>query len=659
MKCSKCGAELLKGTKFCAYCGERTEMETTAPVEMAVNDSNIEEAVTETTTIPTHEKKTLVDKAKDKFLRFWHRSDLFCKIEIIVMTVVALLLVVAICNEKVIAIFFSVLQLGGLIVALLLHNGKIKCNKKWLKHLVLAFAIIITALNISSYSWFDGIGSNEQIFDTFVKVDIPYSAADCVGKDKDTVRNDFSLSGFSNISEEVIEDLEITETDKYGLVESVSINEMTDFEGNKKVKSSSEVVIKYHSYKRVSIPLSAEEAKSMDIESILKAFEEAGFVDITTDEEYNLDPDTTMVDFENRISIDGISLLEKDVKIPLNADIRIVTHRPYEKYTLKVVVDFIPNLLFSTYDVKFEIDNYTETLTHGKDVEFEYRLKQGKYTLSFKSTESSSVKGTVEIDLTGDTEAAYKISCHSDKVSVETEYVENKGAVGENEAMIPASALDCKYENYKDIEKVFKNAGFTNIKTEILYDIVLGWTNEGEVEKVSINGETDFQRGDVFAKDAAIVITYHMKEEDDPNKKEETKPDTSTSEMSSSVFYSTNDYENAQKGNTGVFSYKNKSGSYDVYWIIDFDEGYVFFFTEGNDDTTCDKVKIVSGHLNDKITVTWHDGEEQWSWYLHFKYANSPVTLIVNDHNGFATEFTTTDLDEALGIRDTKTIKEY
>ncbi|MBR5538820.1 MAG: PASTA domain-containing protein, partial [Clostridia bacterium] len=98
---------------------------------------------------------------------------------------------------------------------------------------------------------------------------------------------------------------------------------------------------------------------------------------------------------------------------------------------------------------------------------------------------------------------------------------------------------------------------------------------------------------------------------------------------------------------------------YDIYWIVDFDEGYVYFFTDGNGDTTCDKVKIVSGHLNDRITVTWHDGGEQWSWYLHFKYVNSPVTLVVNDHNGFVTEFSATDLYDAIAIRDAKNIKEY
>lgn len=125
------------------------------------------------------------------------------------------------------------------------------------------------------------------------------------------------------------------------------------------------------------------------------------------------------------------------------------------------------------------------------------------------------------------------------------------------------------------------------------------------------------------------------------------------------VFYSTNDRETAKKGNTGVFSYKSKGGSYDVYWIIDFDEGYVYNFTEGNGETSCDRVAIAEGDLNDRITVTWHDGGEEWSWYLHFKYKNAPETLVLNDHNGFSVEFKTTDLDDALELRNSKTIYEY
>ena len=96
-----------------------------------------------------------------------------------------------------------------------------------------------------------------------------------------------------------------------------------------------------------------------------------------------------------------------------------------------------------------------------------------------------------------------------------------------------------------------------------------------------------------------------------------------------------------------------------MYWIIDFDAGYVYWFTDGNGESTCDRVKIVSGTLNDRIAITWHFGGDQWTWYLHFKYVNSPVTLVVVDDDGFDVEFAATDLDDALALRETKEIKDY
>lgn len=198
-----------------------------------------------------------------------------------------------------------------------------------------------------------------------------------------------------------------------------------------------------------------------------------------------------------------------------------------------------------------------------------------------------------------------------------------------------------------DAEKKLKAMGFTTFKYDTL-DAGSRSDLDGKVGAVEIKswefGKGDFTKGDTYNTDAIVVLwTYKYTEPEKPTP----------------VFYSTNDYETAKKGNTGVFSYKNKNGSYDVYWIIDFDAGYVYYFTDGNGENTCDKVKIVSGDLNDRITATWHDGGDQWSWFLHFKYKNHPETLVVNDHNGFDTEFTTTDLDNALSVRNAKTIKAY
>lgn len=228
--------------------------------------------------------------------------------------------------------------------------------------------------------------------------------------------------------------------------------------------------------------------------------------------------------------------------------------------------------------------------------------------------------------------------------------------LADGEVKLDVAASEYKHKKYEDVAAALKTLGFTNIKYEVLYDIVLGWTADGEVESVSIADKTDFNRGDVFPADAEIVITYHMPEDDDPNKTTETIP---AEDDNSPVFYSTNDYETAKQGNSGVFSYKSTGGSYDIYWIIDFDEGYVYWFTDGNGDSTCDRLKIDSGTLNDKVIITYHDGSDEWSYSLHFKYVDHPETLIMVDNDGFDYKYATTDLNNAISIRDTKTINDY
>ncbi len=193
--------------------------------------------------------------------------------------------------------------------------------------------------------------------------------------------------------------------------------------------------------------------------------------------------------------------------------------------------------------------------------------------------------------------------------------------------------------------------GFANVTVD--YE----WTSDeskvdGAIKEILINGGL-FGPGDKYTKGAEVTIRYWKIGE-----LNDTTPDTPSIKDPDAVFYSTNNYETAKKGNTGVFSYKSKGGTYDVYWIIDFDEGYAYFFTQGNGNDTCAKIKITSGTLNDRVTITWDFDGEKIDWYLHFKYVNHPVTLIVNDHFGTAIEFTTADLSKALNIRSTKTIQD-
>ena len=407
----------------------------------------------------------------------------------------------------------------------------------------------------------------------------------------------------------------------------------------------------------VAAPYGAAECLEQDYTTIQTAFYAAGFTNIEAEKVEDLQAtDVDKVNTIDAISVGGKTDFTKEQEFQSDDEV-LIRYHGYAKCNVKIHVDFVPNLIFSKYDVNLLLNGIEEgTLTHGEDQDFEFSIDPGEYTLTFESAESSSVKGEVTLTVDCDIEASYKIACSSNKVSVETLYVDRLTELADGEVKLDVAASEYKHKNYEDVAAALKTLGFTNIKYEVLYDIVLGWTYDGEVESVSIADKTDFNRGDVFPADAEIVITYHMPEDDDPNKTTETIP---AEDDNSPVFYSTNDYETAKQGNSGVFSYKSTGGSYDIYWIIDFDEGYVYWFTDGNGDSTCDRLKIDSGTLNDKVIITYHDGSDEWSYSLHFKYVDHPETLIMVDNDGFDYKYATTDLNNAISIRDTKTISDY
>lgn len=103
-----------------------------------------------------------------------------------------------------------------------------------------------------------------------------------------------------------------------------------------------------------------------------------------------------------------------------------------------------------------------------------------------------------------------------------------------NDVTIPASAKDFKKENYEDVQLQLEKAGFTNIEIKSIDDLITGWlTSDGEVEKVSIDGVTDFSENDTFDKDSKVVITYHTFKEESSDVSSESSSSSTSSSTSS------------------------------------------------------------------------------------------------------------------------------
>lgn len=205
-------------------------------------------------------------------------------------------------------------------------------------------------------------------------------------------------------------------------------------------------------------PIASEMVQDYDYIEIGKMFSGAGFTNVSTVEVFDIDPDSDDSIYTNIVTIGGVSDFKNAEAFPADSAISVVCHRPYEKYTLSVHVDFVQNLLFSKYDIGLLIDGVQqEVLAHGEDVDFEFRLKAGDYSIIFAKTDSSSINGSVELKVENNTTASYKITCYNDKVTVEdltSQFLEQQQAqAAEDERKVAeAAAAEKATEMLKTLE---------------------------------------------------------------------------------------------------------------------------------------------------------------------------------------------------------------
>lgn len=89
-------------------------------------------------------------------------------------------------------------------------------------------------------------------------------------------------------------------------------------------------------------------------------------------------------------------------------------------------------------------------------------------------------------------------------------YYEKQSEPDKNELKVPMSANKYKGENYEIVVQQLEDAGFENIELKAINDLLTGWmTKDGEVESVSIAGDTQFEEGEFFLKNSEVVVTYH------------------------------------------------------------------------------------------------------------------------------------------------------
>ena len=553
IKCSKCGAELSDDTKFCSYCGNK--IEATTPTSINEDEGDIipnvpqQEPVNETAR-KSDTQKSLADKLKGKASEKWHKLSTYGKITAVAIIAFALLCLMAFLFGKTAAAVIAILQIVLTVVAVLMKKQVINVPQSWLHIVALVLAVILLVPYVSLFGTDYGDAEKFAWSDILLADVIPEPKSH-LGEILANSEEYLSLYVYKTSAGDYSEYVDACE--EKGFTVEAEQSDLSYYaynadgyklslyydENDSKISISVDVTEEYGTLVWPDSTIASMLPAPKSTTGEITQDDDKGFIAYVGDtpiEEYNAyvaacaDKGFSVEASESEKSYsaknsDGYQL---SVSYQGNGVMSITVDEP--EYAVSLEIECVENLLFSKYDVDVYVDDSMQgTISHGTTETYNLDLTKGVYEIKFVSAEDDEVTGTVTIDIYQDESLKYKISCISSQINVET-IQGTVSAHGEDEAAIPRSASSYKYENYTDVQTELSEAGFTNISFEILYDIVIGWTEEGEVDSVSVGGNTEFEQGDIFKKDVVIVITYHMPEEDDPNKPVESETPNSTTE---------------------------------------------------------------------------------------------------------------------------------
>lgn len=680
--CRECGSEINDGAKYCPNCGAEIIDMNQSRASNSSEKVSYKEKQCQNSQERTEEKgnthKTASNESKSdsffskilagilsiivivgkKILCYWKKMDSYCKVLTIVAIISIWLLYKNVLSSTILGILISIINIATVLFAFFIHKNIIKCNDAKIEKIVLIVSILLIPVSFSSRSFENGLSN---LFTS----------------NKDDSSNVLPFNNYLEYEENELND------------EIIAEPEQTIAETNYTIEKGSQYAFMSDSW-NVYIA-NAVSSDMITIEHWDRTLSDSKWLS------YSEDIGTFKInDAANNFKWIDDSHVAFSITFADKNNSRV---KKSESHIFTININEGNSYKGSDYDKNIVCYSYTNDDWHmyraiplsDNLMKFECWARVSSsddFVYSWDWTTINILSNDVSFEWTDDEHTSFTVTTKDPKnsdhwkkdqlVLFELENNECKypnvvtflglQELEEDEVKAPDSALNFIYKDYKDVKDSLSSAGFTNISTNIQYDIIFGWTKEGEVAKVSIDGDSDFDKGNVFNKDAEVVITYHMNYSDDPTRKEEhtssnnnssSKEENSNSEESDELYYTTNTKSTVKKGNSGVYAYKKNGTSYSMYYIIDFDNKYVYCFSDDTDNSICERLKIESGTLNDLIIVTYHDGGDEWSNALHFKWKNNPDSLVMEDNDHFTYDYYPTDLYKAINIRDRKTIVGY
>ena len=88
----------------------------------------------------------------------------------------------------------------------------------------------------------------------------------------------------------------------------------------------------------------------------------------------------------------------------------------------------------------------------------------------------------------------------------------NRIIAGSDEAVITRDMIYFREKNFNSMTIMFRGAGFSNVTAVPLNDLnIFTQGKNGQVESITINGNSNFRAGDIYPKNSRVLITYHSR----------------------------------------------------------------------------------------------------------------------------------------------------
>lgn len=107
-----------------------------------------------------------------------------------------------------------------------------------------------------------------------------------------------------------------------------------------------------------------------------------------------------------------------------------------------------------------------------------------------------------------------------------------------------------------------------------------------------------------------------------------------------------------------VYAYRAGADDGGTYYVVDFDSKCVFMFNDSESDDTCFALPIEEGNLNSGLKGSISDGYSAVPFTMYCKEENQTDCVIINFEDAYEIELAAVNPDEALAIKDSKTIVE-